>query len=149
MAPLRLERVGEELPRRTFGPLTATDIVRYQGASGDMNPMHHDDDLARAAGYREAFGVGMLGAGYLAAMCTDAFGPESVRRFTTRFRQLIWRGDVLTATGRIIEVADVDGERSVVVELALTNQEGVVVTQGSGQFVLARSTPVPDAAEDR
>jgi acyl dehydratase len=40
-----------------------TDVVRYQGASGDMNPMHHDDELARGAGYPEAFGVGMLGAG--------------------------------------------------------------------------------------
>ena len=76
------------------------DIVRYQGASGDMNPMHHDDEMARGAGYREAFGVGMLGAGYLAALCTDEFGPNAVRRFRTRFRQLTWRGDRLTARGR-------------------------------------------------
>jgi len=136
MPGARTYRVGDALPPRRFGPLTATDIVRYQGASGDMNPMHHDDDAARAAGYREAFGVGMLGAGYLAAVCTDAFGPLSVRRFATRFRQLIWRGDVLTATARVVEVADVDGEPSVVVELALTNQDGVVVTEGSGRFVI-------------
>ncbi|WP_419469377.1 MaoC/PaaZ C-terminal domain-containing protein [Candidatus Frankia alpina] len=55
-----------DLPERWFGPLTMTDIVRYQGASGDLNPMHHDDELARGAGYPQAFGVGMLGAGYLA-----------------------------------------------------------------------------------
>jgi acyl dehydratase len=129
-------KVGDETPSRTFGPLTLTDFVRYQGASGDMNPMHHDDQQARAAGYREAFGVGMLGAGYLAAVCTDAFGPDSVRRFSTRFRQLIWRGDVLTATGRVVEVVDVDDEPSVVVEFALVNQDGVIVTEGSGRFVL-------------
>jgi hypothetical protein len=78
----------------------------------------------------------MLGAGYLATVCIDAFGPDSVRRFTTRFRQLIWRGDVLTATGRVVEVVDVDGEPSVLVELALVNQDGVVVTEGSARFVL-------------
>jgi acyl dehydratase len=128
--------VGDETPSRSFGPLTLTDFVRYQGASGDMNPMHHDDQAARAAGYREAFGVGMLGAGYLATVCIDAFGPDSVRRFTTRFRHLIWRGDVLTATGRVVEVVDVDGEPSVLVELALVNQDGVVVTEGSARFVL-------------
>ena len=33
------------------GPLTRTDFVRYQGASGDMNPLHHDEIFARAAGY--------------------------------------------------------------------------------------------------
>jgi acyl dehydratase len=83
---------GLELPSRTFGPVTMTDIVRYQGASGDMNPMHHDDALARTAGYPEAFGVGMLNAGYLATYCTDMFGTDTVRRFRTRFRGLVWRG---------------------------------------------------------
>jgi acyl dehydratase len=39
---------GARFPERAFGPVTATDIVRYQGASGDMNPIHHDDDFARA-----------------------------------------------------------------------------------------------------
>ena len=53
-----------------------TDIVRYQGASGDMNPIHHDDEFARSAGYREAFSVGMLSAGYLATACTDRFGKR-------------------------------------------------------------------------
>ena len=84
---------GTDLPARVFGPVTLTDFVRYQGASGDMNPMHHDDEIARSAGYPEAFGVGMLNAGYLATFCTDLFGTETVRRFMTRFRGLVWRGD--------------------------------------------------------
>ena len=36
---------------RSIGPLTRTDFVRYQGASGDMNPIHHDEPFARAAGF--------------------------------------------------------------------------------------------------
>jgi hypothetical protein len=67
--------VGSELPPRSFGPQTMTDVVAYQGASGDLNPMHHDDDLARSAGYPAAFSVEMLGAGYLATLCTDQFVP--------------------------------------------------------------------------
>ena len=35
---------------RTFGPLTRTDFVRYQGASGDFNPIHHDEEFAKSAG---------------------------------------------------------------------------------------------------
>ncbi len=89
-----------DLPERWFGLLTMTDIVRYQGASGDLNPMHHDDELARGAGYPQAFGVGMLGAGYLATWATDQFGTHTVRRFRTRFQKLMWRGDRLRAGGR-------------------------------------------------
>src|SRR3546814_11126389 len=89
---------GTELPARTFGPITMTDIVAYQGASGDLNPMHHDDELAHSAGYPAAFSVGMLGAGHLAALSTAPLGEESVRRFRTRFRQVWKRGAVLTGT---------------------------------------------------
>jgi acyl dehydratase len=42
---------GDALPQRVFGPITRTDIVRYQGASGDFNPIHHDDDFAKSAGF--------------------------------------------------------------------------------------------------
>jgi acyl dehydratase len=129
-------QAGVELPKRTFGPVTLTDIVRYQGASGDMNPMHHDDALARSAGYPEAFGVGMLNAGYLATYCTDIFGTDTVRRFRTRFHGLVWRGETLVATGHVQDVLSEDGRRRVVVDLALATEEGRVVVDGSAEFDL-------------
>ena len=30
-------QLGARLPERAFGPVTLTDIVRYQGASGDLD----------------------------------------------------------------------------------------------------------------
>jgi acyl dehydratase len=42
--------VGAEAEPREYGPLTRTDFVRYQGASGDFNPIHHDDEFAQSAG---------------------------------------------------------------------------------------------------
>lgn len=127
---------GFELPRRVFGPITMTDIVSYQGASGDLNPMHHDDALARSVGYPAAFSVGMLGAGYLATMCTDHFGTEGVRRFRTRFRQVVFRGTTVTAHGRVVDV-HIDGETTLVtVALALTTDAGVLAIDGEAQFAL-------------
>lgn len=126
---------GAELPPRRFGPVTMTDIVRYQGASGDFNPMHHDDELARSAGYPAAFSVGMLGAGYLATYCTDILGVQTVRRFRSSFRELVWRGDSLTATARVVSVSVREGERLLTLELRLTNQAGAVVIVGSAEFV--------------
>jgi acyl dehydratase len=136
MTPMTRWAPGRALPERQFGPVTFTDIVRYQGASGDMNPMHHDDVLARTVGYPEAFGVGMLNAGYLATFCTDLFGTETVRRFRTRFRGLVWRGETLVATGHVLE-AQRHGDRDrISVELTLATTEGRVVVEGLAEFEL-------------
>jgi acyl dehydratase len=129
---------GQELPPMVFGPVTMTDVVRYQGASGDLNPMHHDDELARAHGYPAAFGVGMLGAGYLATYCCAHYGVETVRRFRTRFRDLVWRGDTLVASARVTQVveAEAEGERRVELALRLTTDAGGVAVTGSAEFAV-------------
>jgi acyl dehydratase len=132
------ERAGSasDLPQRRFGPVTMTDIVRYQGASGDMNPMHHDDELARSAGYPAAFSVGMLTAGYLASACTDAYGTETVRRFGVRFRDLVWRGDVLIATGAVRREHVADGEKRVELDLTMSTEAGGVPLRGVAEFAI-------------
>ncbi|MBV6756224.1 MaoC/PaaZ C-terminal domain-containing protein [Rhodococcus opacus] len=128
--------VGAALPPRIFGPITMTDVVQYQGASGDLNPMHHDDELARSAGYPAAFSVGMLGAGYLATFCTDVYGPDSVRRFRTRFRQVVYRGEILTAQGSVTAFTEIGGERRVHVEFALLTRAGRIAVDGTAEFVV-------------
>ncbi len=71
--------VGTEAEPRTYGPLTRTDFVRYQGASGDFNPIHHDETFAKASGFPTVFSVGMLQAGILASFATDWLGAANVR----------------------------------------------------------------------
>src|SRR5689334_1175394 len=94
---------GAELPNpKELGPLTRTDFVRYQGASGDMNPIHHDEENARAAGYPAPLAVGMFQAGALAAWAAGWLGPENVRRTKVRWKEQVWPGDVLTFTGKIV-----------------------------------------------
>jgi len=41
---------GEELPPVVVEHLSRTDLVRYAGASGDFNPIHHDEEFAHMAG---------------------------------------------------------------------------------------------------
>ena len=54
--------------------LTRTDLVMYAGASGDFNPMHHDEVAAQAAGLPSVFGHGMFSAGLLATAITNYVG---------------------------------------------------------------------------
>jgi len=83
-------------PSARSGQSTLTDIVRYQGASGDMNPIHHDDEFARSAGFPAAIkrGDARRGAGW-PAYCTEHLGEETVRRFRTP----LFRGPSTAATG--------------------------------------------------
>ena len=46
---------GSAPDTREYGPISRTDMVRYQGASGDFNPIHHDEEFAKSAGYPSVF----------------------------------------------------------------------------------------------
>jgi acyl dehydratase len=128
---------GTTAPERRVGPLTRTDFVRYQGASGDMNPVHHDETFARAAGYEAPLGVGMFHAGVMATWACDWLGPENVRAFKVRWKEPVWPGDVLTIAGRIARREETEGERRVEVEIVCTRQTGGVAAQATATFVVA------------
>ena len=119
-------QVGDTLPELVDEPLTRTDFVRYQGASGDMNPIHHDEGYARSAGFPTVFAVGMLGAGILGTYVAELFGPENVRKFKVQFREQAWPDDVLTYIGTVVARR----ENELDLELAATRQTGGVHLRG-------------------
>ncbi|PWJ27037.1 acyl dehydratase [Branchiibius hedensis] len=108
----------------SVGPITRTDIVRYQGASGDMNPIHHDEPWARASGLPMPLGIGMLQAGLIGTYLSDWLGPDNVRRFRIRFVEQVWPGDTLTMTCEKVEPIDIDGAPGLQVEAACTREGG-------------------------
>jgi acyl dehydratase len=120
-----------------FGPITRTDIVRYQGAAGDMQPVHHDEDHARSLGHPSVFSVGMLHAGLLATWATDWLGPENVRRYRARFKEQVWPGDVLTCSGVVAREYEEGGERLVDLDLECKRQTGGVAVQAWATFVVS------------
>jgi acyl dehydratase len=130
---------GVEAPPREFGPLTRQMFVRYAGASGDLNPMHYDDELARSAGYPSVFGQGMLTASLLATFATDWLGADTVRRFAVRFREQVWPNDVLTCSGSIVSVVPDGEDDRVTVDLVATRQTGGVAVTGAAQFLIPRN----------
>lgn len=111
---------------RRVGPVTRTDIVRFAGASGDFNPLHHDEGYARAAGFPTVFAMGQLQAGLLSRLAADWLGLENVRSYRVRFRAKVWPGDVLVLRGR--EVARDDGIVSCELE-AVREDGGEVAVQ--------------------
>lgn len=122
-----------------IGPITRTDSVRYQGASGDMNPIHHDDPFAQASGFSAPITVGMFQAGVMHAWLAGWLGPSNVRRVTTRFREPVFPGDVLTFSAKITKRYEAEGERRVEVELSCAKQSGAVAVTGSAVYVVPNS----------
>ncbi len=129
-------QIGAAAAPFTDTPLTRTDFVRYQGASGDMNPIHHDEQFARAAGFPTVFAVGMLQAGILATYATDWLGAANVRRFKVQFREQAWPDDVLTYAGTVVGRREEGDRRLVDVELTATRQTGGIHLKGVATFVV-------------
>lgn len=126
-------RAGDALPERRVGPLTRTDIVRYAGAGGDFNPIHHDEPMAIGAGMPGVFGMGLLHAGMLGIQLARWVGPESLRSYAVRFTGQVWPGDVLTFAGEVARVDD--GVASL--ELRVTREGGDVVLTATATTVTA------------
>jgi acyl dehydratase len=119
-----------------IGPVTRTDSVRYQGASGDMNPIHHDDVFAQTAGFSAPVTVGMFQAGVMHAWLAAWLGPANVRRVSMRWREPVFPGDVLTFAAKVVKKYEEQGERRVDVELSCTKQTGAIAVTGSGVYVV-------------
>jgi acyl dehydratase len=128
--------VGQDLDEMVTRPLTITDFVRYQGASGDMNPIHHDVEFAKKAGYPWPFAVGMRQAGVMAGYGAERFGPENVRRFKVQFREQAWPGDVITYKATVADKRVEDGVRLVDLELVAERQTGGIHFKGWATFVV-------------
>jgi acyl dehydratase len=127
--------VGGVAPERSH-ELTRTDLVRYAGASGDFNPMHHDEVLAKAAGMPSVFGHGMFSAGLLASALTDYVGEGTLTRYAVRFTKQAWPGDVLQTK---IAITAVNGD-SVDLSCDLVTDQGVTVISGEASAKLPSRT---------
>lgn len=102
----RAVHVGQRLEPRRFGPVTQTAIVRFAGAGGDFNPLHHDPQRATAAGFDAPIAMGQMTAGVLAGWLTDWCGVENLRSYEVRFLTAVCLGDTLELSGAVVEVAD-------------------------------------------
>jgi acyl dehydratase len=123
--------VGAQAPPLVVENLTRTNFVRYAGASGDFNPMHHDDTIATQVGNPSVFGHGMLTAGLMARVVKDWLGPEAMRRFQVRFAKQVWPGDTITFSAKV-SAKRADGDEHLVdLECVATNQDGVEVLTGT------------------
>jgi acyl dehydratase len=99
-------QAGEQLPELHVTPdkyLT----VRYAGASGDFNPIHIDEEFAKAVGLPGKILHGLWTMAQVARAQTEAGGgPESLRRLAVQFRGMGFPEQELVVRSTVREVAD-------------------------------------------
>jgi acyl dehydratase len=121
---------GDEAPA-VIHELTRTDLVMYAGASGDFNPMHHDEVKAKEAGLPSVFGHGMFSMGLLGRAITDWVGVGNLRNFKVRFTKQTWPGEKLTSKIAVIGKRKDNGDNLVDLDVELANESGEVKVAGS------------------
>jgi acyl dehydratase len=128
-------QVGDTIPRLVKAPVTALQLVRYAGASGDFNPLHTDPRFGEMIGTGGIIAHGMLIMGFVGQMLSDYVGPTALRKFGVRFKGMTRLDDVITCTGTITAKHEVDGEGLISGKVQATDQNGDVKVAGT--FVAA------------
>ena len=129
--------MGDELVMDTFS-LTRDSLVRYAGASGDFNPIHYRDDVAKSVGLEGVLAHGMLTMGLAIAPLTAWLGNRGyVSGYQVRFTKPVY--------------VPAEGTRSVTVSASLAKvnepQSGeatisISVTTDEGSSVLGKAFAV-------
>lgn len=133
-------QVGFEL-KLTKPPITRLQIAKFAGASGDFNPSHVDEDIARdIGGMGGVFAHGMIGMGFIGQMLTDWLWERPLRMFSTKALVVVRPGDSLTCTGRVTRKWVEDEDNLVELEVEARNQKGEVTHSGKAVALLPHRT---------
>jgi len=98
--------VGAQIPALELPPINRATLALYAGASGDHNPAHIDIDFAQQAGMPDVFAQGMLSMAYLGRMLTNWQPQAKLRKFSNRFAAITHLQDVITCSGRVVELVE-------------------------------------------
>lgn len=114
--------VGEEV-FRVSRTVTREDVKAYADASGDQNPLHQDDDVARAAGFPGILAHGMYTMGTLASAIVGwAGGVEVLTRIKVQFRAPVFMGETIVCGGSVRSLDP--GARTVVLDVWVQVERG-------------------------
>ena len=82
--------------------VTQEDVKAYADASGDQNPLHQDDEAARAAGFPGIIAHGMFTLGHLtSAIVAWAGDASALVRIRVHFRAPVFIGETIVAGGTV------------------------------------------------
>lgn len=129
-------RVGDAIAPLVKPAISRLQLALFACAAADHNPIHVDDDAAKAGGLPGAIAHGMLNMACLGQLLTHWAPQKNIRSLSARFVALAFPGDVVTCTGKVTGVSVVNGVTLAELELAVLNQKGETIQAGKATVAL-------------
>ncbi|MFM7728434.1 MAG: MaoC family dehydratase [Flavobacteriales bacterium] len=118
--------------------ISEEDVRSFAQVSGDLHPLHLDEEAAAKSFFGRRIAHGMLLAGFFSAVIAEKLpGKGSIYLSQTlRFMAPAFLGDEITVT---VEVIEVMGKGKVKLATQCTDQSGKVILDGEAVVMVARS----------
>ena len=138
MAP-KTDAVGKTYPPMSYA-VGREKVREFAAAVGEENPLHHDPDAAREAGYADVVAPPMFAVVFGGrAMAPALFDPEvgiDFSRMVHGGQEFVWgppvvAGDEIATEVEVKDVAERGGLQFFVFESRSTNQNGETVCTGT------------------
>ncbi len=110
--------------------VTEDMLSSFKAITGDNNPLHNDEDFAKAKGQSGRVAYGMLTASFLSTLAGVYLPGERslIQQVEIKFAKPVYIGDTLTVTGQVAEKNDT--VQRIELKVTITNQDGAKVLRG-------------------
>lgn len=157
--PAAAGRLFDEFePGQIFGSaartVTEADIVSFAGLSGDFNPLHTDEEYARATPFRGRIAHGLLVQSIASGLANQTKVFEgtiaALQEMLIRFRAPVFPGDTVHMELTVREKDPKPNARRgwVRFDAAVKNQRDEVVIEGEWLTLMLRKRPPSQAARE-
>lgn len=127
---------GALIEYQTLPPVSREQLKAYADASGDFNPIHLDEEIAKKAGLPGIIAHGMFIASLIEGRAVVFVHKEAalqgfeLTQFQARFKSMTLVGDIPSIGGTVKEA----NAESLILDLQARNQNGEVLTSGVARF---------------
>lgn len=113
--------------------ITDAEVCLFAGITGDLNPLHIDDQYAQSTRFGRRVVHGIFGTGLISTTLTLLGTGCVYLSQEVRFKRPVFVGDTITAEAEIIEKRP---EKNIlIVKTTCTNQKGEVVIDGQAALM--------------
>jgi 3-hydroxybutyryl-CoA dehydratase len=127
-------KIGDSFSRSR---LVTDELIRqFAELSGDLNPIHLDEEFAKTTKFGKRIAHGMLTGALISAVLGYEFSERKILYLsqTMKFTAPVFIGDTVTASAT---VSNIRKERGIVtLQTDCTNQEGKVVVTGEAVVMI-------------
>jgi len=138
--PYTIDQLKPGISARFARTVTEADIVMFGGVSGDINPVHFDEEFAKTTPFKTRIAHGMISASFISTVLgMELPGPGTIfMGLSVKFKAPVRIGDTVVTTCTVREV----GEKRRVTLDCVCKVGDTVVIEGEA---LVMAPPAPAA----